>query len=106
MSSPRTPQREPTANDADAAVRLLVAGTCSGRRSWRRRFAGPIGVLNHPRRSRPPAAADVNPRQLVRIRHTEVATGVTEVLGVVLVEQLVAVGIGHFERAHERRLNR
>ena len=45
-------------------------------------------------------------QQLVRIRHTEVATGVTDVLDVVLIEQLVAVGIGHLERAHERRLNR
>jgi hypothetical protein len=30
----------------------------------------------------------------------------TEVLGVVLVEQLIVVGIWRFERAHERRLNR
>jgi hypothetical protein len=47
-----------------------------------------------------------NDQQLLRIRHAELATGLTEVLGVVLVEQLTAVGIRRLERAHERRLNR
>jgi hypothetical protein len=35
-----------------------------------------------------------------------IATGLTEVLGVVLVQHLIAVCIGDLERVHERRLNR
>jgi len=49
---------------------------------------------------------DLHDQQLLRLRHAEVATGLTEVLGVVLVEQLIAVGIRRLERAHERRVNR
>jgi hypothetical protein len=40
---------------------------------------------------------DLHDQQLLRIRHAEVASGLTEVLGVVLVEQLIAVGIRRLE---------
>lgn len=57
-------------------------------------FARPVSVINHGHViSGDDTAATV-------------ATGLTEVLGVVLVEQLIAVGIGGLECAHERRLNR
>ena len=49
---------------------------------------------------------DLRDPQLLRLRHAEVATGLTEVLGVVLVEQLMAVVIRRVERADDRRLNR
>jgi hypothetical protein len=63
-------------------------------------------LADEPRRRVGLATAESERGSRVPARHAEVATSLTEVHGVVLVEQMMAVGIRRLERAHERRLNR
>jgi hypothetical protein len=93
------------AMDAIVPVAAEIGGPVARLRSG---SAGALPAAREPERNvRSPDLGDHH-RHVISLDDTAatIATGLTEVLGVVLVEQLIAVGIGGLKRAHERRLNR